>query len=85
MSFAFCSALRRNPAPPVTMLRLTAVPTRKWSLKRVLQRDGLVGGFGSRADGEQRDRQEDDVFNGFHSDSYWGTSLKTLPRVWALS
>src|SRR2546430_1637106 len=31
MSFAFCSALRRNVFP-VTMLRFTAVPTRKQSL-----------------------------------------------------
>src|SRR5438876_403481 len=37
MSFALCSALRRNPAPPVTMLRLTAVPTRKCSLKASLR------------------------------------------------
>src|SRR5688572_23118024 len=31
-SFALCSALRRKPAPPVTMLRLTAVPIMKCSL-----------------------------------------------------
>ena len=29
MSAAFCSALRRNAAPPVTMLRFTAVPIGK--------------------------------------------------------
>ena len=50
MSLAPCSALRRKPAPPVTMLRLTAVPTRQSFLKVSLS--AMVGSAATT--GQQR-------------------------------
>src|SRR4051794_6485452 len=41
MSFAFCSVLRRKAAPPVTRLRLTALPTRKCSLNASFNVTGM--------------------------------------------